>query len=448
MDIQEKIQQLDTLKNEIETLGKLSDEILKKVNYKFRLDWNYYSNQMEGGTLTKAETRSVMVGNIDVDKGKSLKDIFEMKGHDNVVLEIMKMGKGEVNISEKRIKELHTLIMHEEDPEKKMLVGNWKKEPNEIINYQDEKFQFTPVSEVKEAIHSLLNWLNAELDKIKTGKKDAMHPALLAFEFHLRYLTIHPFYDGNGRTARILMNMILIRLGYPPVIIKTEKKKTYYKYLADIQAYGGGKDLYYGFMLDLLQESLELVKNAIEGKNIEEADDLDKKLELLKKHIALKEESENEKKEKRINTIKAILNQEYFYLGEVLNVFDKFSIFFLEKEIGANVVVDEFPIDEMIKFDFSAKIGEGVSQNFKLEKVKKANIILDLKKLKSDAIPKFDVFTDVTITFGKSEYQIASNMAQVDFKKSYGELPTEKETKEFAQAIGNYIYDKIEKEIS
>jgi len=281
MDVAEKLAEVQRLKAEIDAQGELPEEVLRKINYKFRLDWNYYSNSMEGGTLTKQETHSIMVGNITIG-GKPMKDVLEMSGHDEVVNSILKIGKGELAISEKRIREIHKAIMHEEDEEKKKQVGEWKTHPNEIINYKNEKFDFTPPSEVKEKMHELINWLGAEADKLKYAKKDAPDPVLLAFEFHLRYLTIHPFYDGNGRTARILMNLILISYGYPPVIINDKQKQTYYQYLADVQVYEAPKDLYYDFMAGLLIHSLQLVEKAVSGGDLEEADDFDKHLALFK----------------------------------------------------------------------------------------------------------------------------------------------------------------------
>ncbi|WMJ74169.1 Fic family protein [Cytophagaceae bacterium ABcell3] len=289
MDIAGKITAIDALKQEIDALGELPDAVLNKINYKFRLDWNFYSNSMEGNTLTKSETRSIMIGNITIS-GKPIKDVLEVKGHDEVIQQILKIGKGELNISEKGIKEMHRAIMHEEDPKKKAQVGAWKKEDNEIINYTGEKFAFTPPSQVKEEMHNLINWLSAETDKIKVKKQDAIHPAILAFEFHIRYLTIHPFFDGNGRTARILMNLILISYGYPPVIINSADKNAYYKYLVDVQAYDAPKGFYYDLMLGLLYRSVELVHKAVKGESIEEPDDLDKEIALLKSKIDKKSE--------------------------------------------------------------------------------------------------------------------------------------------------------------
>jgi len=282
MEIIEKLKTIDQLKAKIEGYGKLSPEVLRKINYKFRMDWNYYSNNMEGNTLTKDETRSIMIGNITIH-GKPIRDVLEMRGHDDAITEILKIGKGELNISEKRIKDIHRAIMHEETEENKGKIGAWKTVENYILNYKDERFDFVKPEDVAEEMHKLINWLSAENDK--QGKKDEIHPAILAIEFHLRYLTIHPFYDGNGRTARILMNLILIAKGYPPLIIKSEDKVRYYQYLADIQGYGGGKDFYYDLMLDLLVRSLELVDIAINGGDIEETDDIDKRIALLKNRL-------------------------------------------------------------------------------------------------------------------------------------------------------------------
>lgn len=139
MSYQDKLQQIDSLQAAIEAHGPLAQDILNKINYKLRLEWNYTSNSMEGNSLTKQETRSVMVGNITVG-GKPIKDVLEMKGHDDLISDILKMGKGEVNISEKRVKEIHKAIVHEEDPAKRRMIGQWKTDNNYVYNYKNERF--------------------------------------------------------------------------------------------------------------------------------------------------------------------------------------------------------------------------------------------------------------------------------------------------------------------
>src|SRR3990172_3851465 len=115
MSYSEKLKTIDALQDKINSYGKLSSEAKKKINYKFRLDWNYYSNSMEGNTLTMDETRDLIVKNLVTVSGKPLKDVREMKGHDTVIDEILRIGKGEVRLSEKRIKDIHKAIMHEKD---------------------------------------------------------------------------------------------------------------------------------------------------------------------------------------------------------------------------------------------------------------------------------------------------------------------------------------------
>ena len=264
MNITEKLAEIDNRKQAIEKNGQLTDEIRKRINYRFRLDWNYYSNRIEGGTLTREETRSIMVGNIDVHR-KPIKDVMEMNGHDEVVREILRIGVGEARLSERHIKDIHRAIMYDEDNRKREEIGQWKKRPNEIINYQNEKINFTAPAEVAEQMYQLLNRTNAGTDRIAEGKKDAPHLVLLASDFHIDYLTIHPFYDGNGRTARILINLLFIAQGFPPIIITDEEKWVYYRYLSDIQTHSSDRDLFYDFMADLLFRALQLVQDAIDG---------------------------------------------------------------------------------------------------------------------------------------------------------------------------------------
>lgn len=281
MSFHNNLQQIDELQSAIRGYGQLSADLLNKINYKLRLEWNYTSNNMEGNSLTKRETRTVMVGIIDVSD-KPLKDVIEMKNHDQVINTIMKMGQGELNISETRIKDIHKGIMYEENPENQAYIGRWKNVDNYMYNYRGERFDFVSHAEVPERMHQLVNWINDEKEKIQRLALNAVHPVILALKFHVDYLTIHPFYDGNGRTARILTNLILISYGFPPLYIKEDEKKRYYQYLTDIQSDGGEPDLFYEFMSGLVIRSMQIVVDTIERKETEEEDDYLKEINLLK----------------------------------------------------------------------------------------------------------------------------------------------------------------------
>ncbi|HEX8333472.1 MAG TPA: Fic family protein [Segetibacter sp.] len=286
MSYLEKRNQIDVLQQQISAHGELSDDVKKKINYKFRLDWNYYSNSMEGNTLTMDETRSVMVGNLTVG-GKPIKDVLEIKGHDEVISDILKIGKGEARLSEKRIRDIHRAIMYEDDEANRQKIGSWKTEPNYLFNYKKERFDFVAPADVPARMHELLNRTNASIDAIQQNKRDAPHPVDVALQFHLDYVLIHPFYDGNGRTARILTNLLLISFGYPPFWVNTKERNIYSQYLGDIQGYGGDPELFFDFAAGMILRSQQLVLDAIDGKNIVEDDDLAKEIELWKKYAAI-----------------------------------------------------------------------------------------------------------------------------------------------------------------
>ncbi|HEV3414743.1 MAG TPA: Fic family protein [Puia sp.] len=456
MSFREKIAEIDRLQQSIEQHGKLGWALLQKINYKFRLDWNYYSNRMEGNTLTLDETKSVMIGNINVHN-KPLKDVMEMKGHDEVVQMILKMGKGELNISESRIKQLHEEIMYEESPTEKAKISEWKTQSNHMINYREEKFDFTDPAEVKEKMHVLVNWVNAEKEKIETKKKGALHPVELAFEFHLRYLTIHPFYDGNGRTARILTNLILISYGYPPIYIKDNEKQFYYRYLADVQGYGAGKNLLFELMSDYLVRSLNLVADAIAGKEIEEPEDLDKKIQLLERELSAFDPS-NEV------TIK-------FSKKELLSIYDAWLADLIKAAIGV--------IEKFNKFFMGQEHAITLSKGAIFERTSNKPIsafIEELKRKITDSthldhapidmyiqaqyrhfvkagLREFDCFATIKVTFGDVRYELFVDDFDVNsqrsiqakqFERLLHQPLSQKEMTEVANKLGNIILKQID----
>ena len=145
-----------------------------------------------------------------------------------------------------------------------------KKENNYLYNYRNERFDFAVPEEVPERMHQLMNWLTTEKEKISRSIPGALHPVTLALKFHLDYVTIHPFYDGNGRTSRILTNLILIAYGYPPLYIKENERSIYYQYLADIQGYGGTPDLFYEYMAGMVIRSQQIIVDMTEGRSRQE----------------------------------------------------------------------------------------------------------------------------------------------------------------------------------
>ncbi|MCB9187842.1 MAG: Fic family protein [Flavobacteriales bacterium] len=309
------LNKIEELQKEIDRYGEFPKEVKDKIYYKLRLDWNYYSNSIEGGTLTREETRSVMSGVLNL-KNKSNKDFREMDGHNRLVIDLFKLSKGEMRLAEGRIKDFHKQIMFDEDPEKDEQIGEWKEHNNEVINYRNEKITFAKVNEVPDLMHDLLNKLNAYLDHyLKNPAKVEKHPVEVAADFHVDFLTIHPFYDGNGRMARILSNLILIACGFPIFIISKDDKDAYNQLLSDIQAYGGDRNQFIEFVAERVMKTQEMILLALNGGDIEEEDDLDKEIELFKNQFK-KEERLLVKSREHVfnlynNSFKKLINEFY-----------------------------------------------------------------------------------------------------------------------------------------
>lgn len=430
---------LEENQRQIQAFGKFDEQLLKKINYKIRLDWNYYSNRMEGGTLTRDETRSVMVGNIDV-QGKPFKDVAEMKGHDQVVLQVLKMSSGQTRISESRIKEIHRAIMHEDDPEKAKLIGQWKTHANEIINYQHEKIAFTPPSEVAEKVQQLLNKTNAELDKLFAGKK-AQHPLEIAAQFHIDFVTIHPFYDGNGRTCRILTNILLLACGYPAIIIREEQKEAYYRYLADIQVYNGEADLFYAFIGERILDTQAIILKAINGEPVEEDSDLDKRISLLDKMLTNIEEPITLTRNAQVmtelwdNSIEPLVKT-------VLEKTQKLSPFFVETIFVYSI----YDYNKSFK-DVQSLLTELKNDwVLKSKDINNLSLSLNFITLKKLGVKAFDVSLSFSLRFQQHRFLICINN-DIILQKLYHQLLTDRELEEFSDNFTLKIVDEIEERI-
>lgn len=281
------IEEALVLKNELDNLRPLTKEQEDIIMQKFRLDWNYHSNNLEGNSLTYGETKALILYGITA-QGKPLKDHFEITGHDEAIKWIEDLVKGDYPLTENFIRELHTLLLKSpyevkaitpdgQQTSRRIAVGQWKTAPNHVQTSTGEIFRFATPEETPAKMHDLITWYRSE------SEKDDVNALILAAEFHYRFIRIHPFDDGNGRTARILMNFILMKFGYPPVIIKTDDKKNYFSALQ--QADAGIIKSFIEYIAQNLVRSLNIMLSGARGQNIEEEDDVFKELALLKAQL-------------------------------------------------------------------------------------------------------------------------------------------------------------------
>lgn len=283
----ETLERVEQLKAELDSLRPLDSEAEARIMQKFRLDWNYHSNNLEGNSLTYGETKALILFGITA-QGKPLKDHFEITGHNEAINWVLDLVKGDTELTEVFIRELHTLLLKESSykealtPEgkptrRKIEVGKYKTQPNHVITVTGETFYFASPEETPAKMQELIEWFRNE------KAKPDVNPVILATLFHYKFIRIHPFDDGNGRVARILMNFILMNFGFPLVIIKTEDKENYYAVLT--LADSDQMKPFIEYIAINLERSLEIMIRGAKGEDIEEPEDLDKELFILEMKV-------------------------------------------------------------------------------------------------------------------------------------------------------------------
>jgi len=199
----------------LQALRPLPPQAVEKLREQFNIEMTYNSNAIEGNKLTLKETFLVINEGLTI-KGKPLRDHLEAKDHYealNYLYESIEHDKKHT-LSEVFIRNLQQLVVKETDPE---YAGKYRTS-NVIISGSDHN---PPgASKVSILMHDLLSWIK--------GNKSKLHPIELAALLHHRLVHIHPFFDGNGRTARLAMNIVLMQAGYPLVMVLKNDRRKYY----------------------------------------------------------------------------------------------------------------------------------------------------------------------------------------------------------------------------
>ena len=215
----------------------------------FRIELTYTSNAIEGNTLTRQETALVVEKGLTVG-GKSLQEHLEATNHAKAldwVRELAERRKGK--ISEKELLEIHRLILKGIDDDN---AGCYRSVP---VRISGSEVILPNPRKVPDLMEEFGKWLI---------KPDANHPVEFAAEAHYRLVTIHPYADGNGRTGRLLMNLVLLMYGFPPAIIRKRDRLNYLKALETAQL-GGSKAKFYELITKAVERSLDVYLKAIKG---------------------------------------------------------------------------------------------------------------------------------------------------------------------------------------
>ena len=223
---------VEDVMNKWNALQPLSDRDRDMLSRRFTIDFNYNSNHIEGNTLTYGQTEILLlfgkiVGEADV------RDVHEMTAS-NVGLKMMKEEAllKETPLTQHFIRTLHKTLLREDYTVYRTLpggvhtsyvihAGQYKTRPNSVITRYGDRFEYATPEETPALMSDLVDWYN------DAEKSEKFTPIELAAIFHYRYIRIHPFEDGNGRIARLMVNYILTRHDYPMIVVRSRKKKEY-----------------------------------------------------------------------------------------------------------------------------------------------------------------------------------------------------------------------------
>jgi Fic family protein len=254
-----KVERLTEIKKLIDRAGEMPEALARNLHEWFRVELTYTSNALEGNTLTRRETAMVVEKGITVG-GKSLVEHLEATNHAQAFDWIAEKSRKPLkNFTENDLLALHKMILSGIDNQN---AGFYRNVPVRLSGSRTVLPNPRKVPDLMSAFHQ---WLQSSQN---------IHPVDLAAEAHYRLVTIHPFVDGNGRTARLLMNFILLCHGYPPSIIRKSERGKYLDALENAQT-GGAFEDYLQLIYRAVGRSLEIYVEATSGEGdfVAEPDD-------------------------------------------------------------------------------------------------------------------------------------------------------------------------------
>jgi Fic family protein len=289
------LENLDRLKDELDALRPLPSDVVARVEQKLRIESNYHSNAVEGNSLTLGETRSLILHGLTA-RGKPMRDHLDIQGHDDAVKAIERAVQEDTGLTEVFIRNLHRILLKEPyesetvTPDglrtmRPIALGDYKTTPNNVKTSTGEIYYFTPPEQVKPAMTDLLDWYRAR----ETASE---HPIIIAATFHYRFVRIHPFDDGNGRMARLLMNLILIKHGYTVAIVQRDERASY---LQELERADQSEDptQFIEYVASCCVYALDLYLRAARGESIDDPEDIDQEIALFRRSVVKSPRSVN-----------------------------------------------------------------------------------------------------------------------------------------------------------
>ena len=407
----EILKQIAELKEELDGLRPINPVQEAAIWQKFRLDWNYHSNNLEGNSLTYGETKALLLFNITA-QGKPLQDHLEIRGHNDALKWIEDLVKKGRPLTQAFIRDLHKLLLKENyevdaftsegrPTKKKVIVGDYKKTQNYVKTSTGETLYFASPEETPAKMTDLLDWYEE--------KRKGSHSLLLAAEFHYRFIRIHPFDDGNGRLARILMNFILMQEGYPPVVIKTEEKQSYFSVLQ--QADAGLIQPFIQYVGENLLHSLQIMIKGAKGETVQEPDDVDKEIALIEHRLKVMGTKQHESITNRDKRLKVFEESLKTLLEGFIERAKKFAGFY--EGIEEDLIINGRPV--------KLSLGKLFARMKEVDIVGIIGTKYQFRSFNRSSVPSFFYFSSLLVNFDEKDYvvEIKSTNLQESIHKEY-----------------------------
>ncbi|MBV6450757.1 MAG: hypothetical protein MHPDNHAH_01483 [Anaerolineales bacterium] len=239
------LERIERKKSQLDDLRPLPTAVVNRLRDQILVEWIYNSNAIEGSTVTLQETRLILETGLTIG-GKTLREHFEVTNHRDAIEFVEKLVADQVKLTPFHVRQIHNLVLSQIDDAS---AGNYRTTQVQIAGARHVP------PEAWEVPAQMTEWA-----KWITKAEKSTHPVVLAALAHHRLVKIHPFVDGNGRTARLVMNLILMQNGYPPTVILRTDRQSYYRVLA--LADDGKEKSLINFVGKAVERSLTLYLNA------------------------------------------------------------------------------------------------------------------------------------------------------------------------------------------
>lgn len=234
-----RLERLTQAKGWLDAFRPLPPSVAEELGHRYEVRLTYHSTAIEGNTLTQSETQIVIEKGITIG-GKSVLEHLEVIGHKEALDFVGFLADQGSALGEREIREIHSLVMKGQ--------GNGDTGAYRTLDVMaaGTEFRYPSHPKVPELMAEFARWL---------GDESNLHPIARASEAHLRFVTIHPFRDGNGRVGRLLLNLLLLQAGYPIAVLPVQRRAEYIDTLATAQA-GGSSAALVSLVADAVEASL------------------------------------------------------------------------------------------------------------------------------------------------------------------------------------------------